>query len=397
MYVCVFVCVKWYALFTHAQKRYVDSVSCLSSSACNDALHARLSIQDLGEGIDLDDTDGEDASEEEEDSEEERRVAEGFLEDAKYAGEVNPDLLRRAHMDLTDQDEKRMTERILDVVRGEARRRTAAKENDEWIPNRGARERLQNAYGGGRGGADRPDGDDAEEVLDGDEEEEEARIAAVLANERLERLRFIQQARELQMQAESGDEQEEARQPARPAPMVRKVSCAVPSLAEFGSKLTGAGLARSVSGSLANGAQPAGRMQLKRGSSLLGSLAGKPADSPGHQQPAALATGKVFFFDTRQRSSSDAAAAEMVNSPEPMSMAPQETPAVSPRLQRPPFPRVTDSEGQTSDESSVSPRAVPCISGRRGRILIALRAEDRTEPISACVTACGGLWRLAHD
>lgn len=289
--------------------------------------------QDLGEGIDLDDTDGEDDAEVDDDSEEERKVAEGFLEDAKYAGEVDPDLLRRAHMEITDRDEKRMTEKILDVVRGESRRRKAARENDEWIPNRGARERLQNAHGGSRDAADRPEGEENEEALEGEDEEEEARIAAVLANQRLERLRFIQQAKELQKQEESGDEGEAAAlQPVRAAPLVRKVSCAVPSLAEFGSKFAGGGLVRSVSGCPAAGGGPSAmRGQLKRGSSLLGSMAAKPAD-PGaaHQQPASLATGKVFFFDTRQRSSADAAP-EGANSPEPASLAAQETPMVSAR------------------------------------------------------------------
>jgi hypothetical protein len=44
-----------------------------------------IAKEDLEDGIDLMDTDGEDAEEEEEDSEEERRVAEGFIEDAQFA------------------------------------------------------------------------------------------------------------------------------------------------------------------------------------------------------------------------------------------------------------------------------------------------------------------------
>ena len=44
-----------------------------------------IAKEDLEDGIDLMDTDNEDAEEEEEDSEEERRVAEGFIEDAKFA------------------------------------------------------------------------------------------------------------------------------------------------------------------------------------------------------------------------------------------------------------------------------------------------------------------------
>jgi hypothetical protein len=47
--------------------------------------------EDLEDGIDLMDTDGEDAEEEDEDSEEERRVAEGFIEDAKFAAEIGLD------------------------------------------------------------------------------------------------------------------------------------------------------------------------------------------------------------------------------------------------------------------------------------------------------------------
>lgn len=44
-----------------------------------------ISKEDLEDGIDLMDTDNEDAEEEDEDSDEERRVAEGFIEDAKFA------------------------------------------------------------------------------------------------------------------------------------------------------------------------------------------------------------------------------------------------------------------------------------------------------------------------
>ena len=50
-----------------------------------------IAKEDLEDGIDLMDTDGEDAEEEEEDSEEERRVAEGFIEDAKFAEEMGLD------------------------------------------------------------------------------------------------------------------------------------------------------------------------------------------------------------------------------------------------------------------------------------------------------------------
>ena len=251
-------------------------------------------------------------------------MAEGFLEDAKYAGEVDPELLRQAHMDMTDQDEKRMTERILEVVRGDARRRKATRENDDWIPNRGARERLQHAGFRERGGADGSAGKDDEEEMPLEEEEEQARIAAVLAKERLERLRFIQQARELQQQAaSSGDEEDDARQPTRPAPLVRKTSCAVPSLAEFGSKFAGGGLVRSVSG----GGPPATRVALKRGSSLLGSGA-PPQPAAQQQQPGALSTGKVFFFDTKQRGTDPAG--EAANSPEAGSASALETPAVRP-------------------------------------------------------------------
>jgi hypothetical protein len=50
-----------------------------------------IAKEDLEEGIDLMDTDGEDAEEEEEDSDEEREVAEGFIEDAKFAEEIGLD------------------------------------------------------------------------------------------------------------------------------------------------------------------------------------------------------------------------------------------------------------------------------------------------------------------
>jgi hypothetical protein len=257
-------------------------------------------------------------------------VAEGFLEDAKYAGEVNPDLLRQVHMDITDKDEKLMTEKILDVVRGEARRRKAAKENDDWIPNRGARVRLQNGGDAESGDVDRPIGDGEEDALE-DEEEEAARIASVLAKERLERLRFMQLAKESQKELESsGDEAGDSVQAARPVPLVRKVSCAVPSLAEFGSKFAGGGLVRSVSGCQANNGFSMGRPQLKRGSSLLGSATAQSAELQTHQQAGPLVSGKVFFFDTKQRSTDTAP--DAANSPEPMSISHQETPMVSFRV-----------------------------------------------------------------
>jgi hypothetical protein len=228
-------------------------------------------------------------------------------------------------MEITDQDEKLMTEKILDVVRGEARRRKAAKENDDWIPNRGARVRLQNGGGAETDDVDRVPGDD-EDVLE-DEEEEAARIASVLAKERMERLRFMQLAKESQKELESsGDEGGDSRQAARPVPMVRKISCAVPSLAEFGSKFSAGGLVRSVSGCQTAGIAT-GRPQLKRGSSLLGSATAQPAESQAHQQAGPMVTGKVFFFDTKQRSTD--VAPDSVNSPEPMSISHQETPMVN--------------------------------------------------------------------
>jgi hypothetical protein len=45
---------------------------------------------------------------------------------------------RRFNMDQEEEDEAKITERIMDVVRGESRRRKTAGQDATWIPNRSA-------------------------------------------------------------------------------------------------------------------------------------------------------------------------------------------------------------------------------------------------------------------
>jgi hypothetical protein len=230
-----------------------------------------MAEEDLGEGIDLMDTDGEDAEEEEDEgSEAEREVAEGFIEDARFAGEDrDPSLLRDAHMQLQDEDEQKITERILDVVRGDARRRRVAQQEDGgWIPNKHARAR--NMYGED-GDEDGIDLQDMPAAGDDDDREESAAInAAILARQRIERMKFLQQKR-----AQEALDEEEAEAPdvqaTTNAALARKASG--PSLSAFARSISNVGMVRSISAgpnkSLVPGQRPFGCVQEPPSSSSL--------------------------------------------------------------------------------------------------------------------------------
>lgn len=202
--------------------------------------------EDRGEGIDLMDTDGEDNEEEQEEgSDAERQVAEGFIEDAKYAGEDrDPSLMRDAQMRIDDEDDQMVTDRIMDVIQGNARRKRAlANEQDGWVPNAKARKRTFNGDG--------EEVDDSQEqsvgigLLDDDQlEDAAAQMSAEAARQRVERLKFIQQKRAQEAMNEPDDDEQEL--PAH-NPLTRKVSTCAP-LSAFVRSLSNVG--RSVSGGM---------------------------------------------------------------------------------------------------------------------------------------------------
>eukprot|EP00960_Hanusia_phi_P027506 746864-Hanusia_phi.AAC.7 len=258
----------------------------------------QVAKEDLEEGIDLMDTDGEDAEEEEEDSEEERRVAEGFIEDAKYAvQDIDPQGLRDFHQQVQDDDEQKQTDKILDVIRGESRRRKAMAQGEQWIPNRAARMRnMMNDEGdlanllGEMGGV----GEDEQEQID-------FQVQAIRVKERVERLKWIQEKRALDAAKELEPEAEEKENAAaKAAPTMRRSFSTGPALSAF---------TRQLSKAEHNVGEPSrpNRTMMKRSKSLLG------AQQPGNaKETGAIPMSKNFFFDRRQKADTNAQADPVV-------------------------------------------------------------------------------------
>jgi hypothetical protein len=207
-----------------------------------------IAKEDLEEGIDLMDTDNEDAEEEEEDSEEERRVAEGFIEDAQFAAELglDPQEMQEYFQRQREEMDEKENERILDVIRGDARRRKAAGQEDAWVPNRAARQRgmvLGQVPAGFSSAMLEQQGEDLDEGLEGD-----AAVSAARAAERMERLKWIQEQRLLEVEkAQKELEEQEALAEARAegvnvsrpgAPIRRFNSRSAPALAAFSRQLS---------------------------------------------------------------------------------------------------------------------------------------------------------------
>jgi hypothetical protein len=144
-------------------------------------------------------------------------------------------------------DEKE-NERILDVIRGDARRRKAAGQGeDNWVPNRAARQRgmaLGQVPVGFSGAMLQSQEDELEEGMEGDPATQAARAA-----ERIERLKWLQERKQLEVeeaQAEIEQEQEGAEADARVdadtssrATIRRHNSRAGPSLSAFSRQLSG--------------------------------------------------------------------------------------------------------------------------------------------------------------
>ena len=204
-----------------------------------------MAKEDMEDGIDLMDTDNEDAEEEEEDSEEERKVAEGFIEDAQFAETLglDPQEMQEFYQRQREEMDEKENERILDVIRGDARRRKAAGQEDSWVPNRAARQRGL-AFGqvpaGFSSASQGQQGEDMEEGLEGD-----AAIIAARAAERMERLKWIQEQRQVEFEkAQKEREEQEATSGATagssiPAAGLRRaISRSVPSLAVFSRQLS---------------------------------------------------------------------------------------------------------------------------------------------------------------
>ena len=260
--------------------------------------------EDLEEGIDLMETDGEDAEEEIEDSDAEREVAEGFIEDAKFAvTDLDPTVNRGFHMQQEEEDEQKITDRIMDVVRGEARRRKAAGQDESWIPNRNARQRLMN----------QGEEDAAFDIMNklsgvGDDEEAQADLAAQLAaqyaRDSISRRKFAAEQAALKLAQNQPDDDEDAAPAAPPAPIRRSVTG--PSLSAFTRQLSTVGRSTTVvSGS---GAGAKGAVPLKRsmsGSLARGSMLGTASEAPPAQALTKVASSKNFFFETRKTATED--------------------------------------------------------------------------------------------
>jgi hypothetical protein len=141
-----------------------------------------------------------------------------------------------------EMDEKE-AERILDIIRGDARRRKAAGQEDSWVPNRSARYRgmsLGQVPAGFSTATQQAFDDDLDELPEGDAAAMAARAAA-----RMERLRWIAERKQLEAeQAQLESEEQAAAMDIRveadgAAPVRRFNSRAAPSLAAFSRQLSG--------------------------------------------------------------------------------------------------------------------------------------------------------------
>jgi hypothetical protein len=136
--------------------------------------------------------------------------------------------------------------RILDIIQGHMRRRKAAGQEDNWVPNRAARQRgkgLVQVPSGFSGAMIATQDDDLEDGQEGD-----AGVNQALATARLERLKWLAERKQLEVQqAQEEQEQQEAEvveprvEPdgANRATIRRNVSRSVPTLLAFSRQLSG--------------------------------------------------------------------------------------------------------------------------------------------------------------
>jgi hypothetical protein len=114
-------------------------------------------------------------------------------------------LFQRQRDDMEDEADKR----ILDIIRGDARRRKAAGQEDTWVPNRAARQRgmaLGQVPAGFSGAMIASQEDGFEDGQEGDAGADQA-----LALARMERLKWLAERKQLEVQqAQQEQEQQEA-------------------------------------------------------------------------------------------------------------------------------------------------------------------------------------------
>jgi len=146
-----------------------------------------------------------------------------------------------------EEAEEKENEQILDVIRGDARRRKAAGQEDSWVPNRAARQRgmaLGQVPVGFTGAMMQNEDDDFEDAADGD-----TTMSAAHAAERMERLKWIQGRKQLENeQAQQEQEKNDAEVDIRvetdgtsrgAAPIRRFNSRSAPALSAFSRQLSG--------------------------------------------------------------------------------------------------------------------------------------------------------------
>ncbi len=151
-------------------------------------------------------------------------------------------LFQRQREDMENEEDKR----ILDIIRGNVRRRKAAGQEDNWVPNRAARQRGM-AFGqvpaGFSGAMIATQDDDLEDGQEGD-----AGVNQALVTARLERLKWLAERKQLEVQqAQEEQEQQEAEvvdprveaDGANRATIRRNVSRSVPTLLAFSRQLSG--------------------------------------------------------------------------------------------------------------------------------------------------------------
>lgn len=155
--------------------------------------------------------------------------------------------LQEFHQKKRDEADEKENERILDIIRGDSRRRKAAGQEDSWVPNRAARQRgmtLGQVPAGFTGAMMQNEDDDFEDGVEGD-----TALSAARAAERMERLKWIQERKQLEVeQAQQEQQEHEAEVDTRvetdgtsrvAAPIRRFNSRAAPALAAFSRQLSG--------------------------------------------------------------------------------------------------------------------------------------------------------------
>ena len=152
--------------------------------------------------------------------------------------------LQAFHQRQREELDEKENERIFDVIRGDARRRKAAGQEDTWVPNRAARKRgmpLGHVPAGFSGAMAASQDDDLDDGLSGD-------VGADRAAERLERLKWLQERRQLEVEQAQQDLQEQDADAvehradadgATRAPIRRFHSRTAPALVAFSRQLSG--------------------------------------------------------------------------------------------------------------------------------------------------------------